>query len=273
MLRVNGIGAGYSDGPDVLTDTSIEVNAGEVVALVGLNGAGKSTVVKVVCGLIPVRRGGVIFLAEDVTYLSADKRARRGLMLVPEGRQLFPAMSVAETLLLGTVPIPRRDRKTKAKDALEKVFDLFPRLADRRDQAAGTLSGGEQQMLAIARALMSSPKLLVLDEPSLGLAPQLVDQIFTVLTNLNQDGLSILLIEQNATIALDVSSRAYELSLGRASASMASCQVRASGITSPIAGIPAEHSSLGADDAVTGRRPALPIYSGVPGMSSGGVST
>ena len=193
MLRVKGAHAGYGDGPNVLTDISIEVNAGEIVALVGLNGAGKSTLVKVVEGLIPIRDGEVTFLEEDITHSKADERVRRGLALVPEGRQLFPSMTVAETLRLGTVPIPRKDRKRKATDAYEKVFSLFPRLADRRTQSAGTLSGGEQQMLAIARALMSSPRLLVLDEPSLGLAPQLVDQIFTVLRDLNHSGLAILL--------------------------------------------------------------------------------
>jgi branched-chain amino acid transport system ATP-binding protein len=226
MLKGEACSAGYGDGPNVINDVSLEVNAGEVVALVGLNGAGKSSLVKLIGGLIPTRQGSVKFLEDDITNLKSHERVRRGLALVPEGRQLFPAMTVAETLRLGTVPIFRQDRKRKALEAYEKVFSLFPRLADRRDQSAGTLSGGEQQMLSIARALMSSPRLLVLDEPSLGLAPQLVDQIFTVLQGLNHSGLAILLIEQNATIALNVSSRAYELDLGRVSSSISSSEMR-----------------------------------------------
>ncbi|WP_199183326.1 ABC transporter ATP-binding protein [Cryobacterium sp. Y82] len=273
MLKVDGAHAGYGEGPDVLGDVSIEVNAGEVVALVGLNGAGKSTVVKIVGGLLPTRQGTVTFLDNDITQLKADERVRRGLALVPEGRQLFSSMTVAETLRLGTVPLLRADRKRQAAGAYEKVFSLFPRLADRRAQSAGTLSGGEQQMLAIARALMSSPRLLVLDEPSLGLAPQLVDQIFTVLRGLNNNGLAILLIEQNATIALEVSSRAYELTLGRASASIASSEMRASGVMPQIAAandsVSSEMSAPVPGDASI-RRPGLPEYSGVPSLVRGG---
>lgn len=266
MLRVDDVHAGYSDGPDVLTKVSIDVAAGESVALVGLNGAGKSTIVKIVGGLIPTRAGRVTFLEEDVTKFTADERARRGLMLVPEGRQLFAPLTVAETLRLGTVPIARGERARKSKEAYDKVFSLFPRLADRRDQAAGTLSGGEQQMLAIGRALMSSPKLLVLDEPSLGLAPQLVEQIFAVLSDLNKAGLAILLIEQNAAIALEATNRAYVLDLGRASDSVTSSELRASGAMTDISGAPREQR--GKVDHVP--RPPLPEYSGVPASARGG---
>jgi branched-chain amino acid transport system ATP-binding protein len=278
VLKVNAAHAGYRDGPDVLNDVTIEVNAGEIVALVGLNGAGKSTLVKVVGGLLPIKQGIVTFAEEDITNMKADERVRRGLALVPEGRQLFPSMTVAETLRLGTVPIPRKDRKRKAGDAYDKVFTLFPRLADRRNQSAGTLSGGEQQMLAIARALMSSPRLLVLDEPSLGLAPQLVDQIFTVLRGLNHAGLAILLIEQNATIALDASSRAYELTLGQASASIASSEMSASSVMRGVAALnDFEGNEAGAaitetetTTAASRDRPGLPVYSGVPLIARGG---
>ena len=229
MLEVHELTCGYHDGPDVLKGVGIEVGRGEVVALVGLNGAGKSTLVKAACGLIPARRGRVSFADEDVTSTSCDARARRGLMLVPEGRELFATMSVAETLLLGTNPIPRRGRARRSREAHDKVFSLFPVLAERRAQQAGTLSGGEQQMLAIARALMSSPALLVLDEPSLGLAPRMVESIFKVLRELNEAGLSILLVEQNASIALDVSQRAYLLELGRVVSSGASRDMLAAG--------------------------------------------
>ncbi|PJJ55611.1 ABC transporter ATP-binding protein [Compostimonas suwonensis] len=215
MLEVTDVRCGYPGGPDVLDDISITVAAGEIVSLVGLNGAGKSTLVKAISGMLPLRGGSVVFRDDDVSQLSCDARVRRGLMLVPEGRELFPSMSVAETLRLGTYPIPRPKRSALAGPALERVFDLFPVLAERRKQAAGTLSGGEQQMLAIARALMSSPAMLVLDEPSLGLAPRLIETIFLVLQELNREGLTILLVEQNATIALDVSDRAYMLELGR----------------------------------------------------------
>jgi branched-chain amino acid transport system ATP-binding protein len=267
MLKVDDVHAGYSDGPDVLTKVSIEVVAGESVALVGLNGAGKSTIVKVVGGLIPTRGGRVTFLEEDVTKFTADERARRGLMLVPEGRQLFAPLTVAETLRLGMVPIARSERARKSKDAYEKVFALFPRLADRRGQAAGTLSGGEQQMLAIGRALMSSPKLLVLDEPSLGLAPQLVEQIFTVLRDLNQAGLAILLIEQNAAIALEATNRAYVLELGRASGSVASSELSRSGALSDISGT---RRNPGIEAELV-QRPPLPEYSGVPASGRSGL--
>lgn len=263
MLQVKNARAGYADGPDVLKKVSIEVSQGEIVALVGLNGAGKSTLVKLVGGLLATRGGDSTFLGEDITHMSADGRARRGLMLVPEGRQLFPSMTVAETLMLGTVPIVRSKRKQMAKEAYDKVFELFPALADRRARTAGTLSGGEQQMLAIARALMSSPKLLVLDEPSLGLAPQLVDQIFAVLESLNRDGLSILLVEQNATIALGVSSRAYVLEFGRVSRSAPSGELSTSDVMSHLGSTGMQTTEAGSEDINLEGRPGLPAYSGV----------
>jgi ABC-type branched-subunit amino acid transport system ATPase component len=230
VLEVHDLTCGYHDGPDVLQGVSVEVGRGEVVALVGLNGAGKSTLVKAACGLIATRRGSVRFADEDVTSASCDARARKGLMLVPEGRELFATMSVAENLLLGMNPIPRRDRARRGNEAYERVFGLFPVLAQRKAQQAGTLSGGEQQMLAIGRALMSSPDLLVLDEPSLGLAPRMVESIFSVLRELNRSGLSILLVEQNAAIALDASHRSYLLELGRVVSSGASRDMLESGV-------------------------------------------
>ncbi|MCZ7436447.1 ABC transporter ATP-binding protein [Micromonospora sp. WMMC241] len=191
---------------------SLTVDEGEIVALIGANGAGKSTTMRAISGIRPVATGSIRFAGEDITKLRADLRVRRGLCQAPEGRGIFPGMTVLENLDMGAYT--RRDKAGIAQD-LARVLDLFPRLAERRKQAGGTLSGGEQQMLAVGRALMSRPKLLLLDEPSMGLAPMLIQQIFTIITEINQQGTTVLLVEQNAQQALARAHRAYVLETGR----------------------------------------------------------
>lgn len=214
MLDTSGLRAGYGKGPDVLIDADLHVDAGEIVAMVGLNGAGKSTIARTIAGLLPARSGTVRFDGEDVTKLSTDERARRGLLLVPEGRELCTTMSVEENLTLGTVPLQRSERRRRGAENLELVFGLFPILKQKARQSAGSLSGGQQQMVAVGRALMGSPRLLILDEPSLGLAPLLVREIFEVVSELNAQGLSVLVAEQNAALAISHSNRAYHIELG-----------------------------------------------------------
>ncbi|MEV1287566.1 ABC transporter ATP-binding protein [Micromonospora sp. NPDC049679] len=191
---------------------SLTVNEGEVVALIGANGAGKSTTMRAISGIRPIAGGSIRFEGEDISKLRADLRVRRGLCQAPEGRGIFPGMTVLENLDMGAYT--RRDRAGIAAD-LDRVLELFPRLAERRKQAGGTLSGGEQQMLAVGRALMSRPKLLLLDEPSMGLAPMLIQQIFSIITEINQQGTTVLLVEQNAQQALSRAHRAYVLETGR----------------------------------------------------------
>jgi branched-chain amino acid transport system ATP-binding protein len=191
---------------------SLHVDAGEVVALIGANGAGKSTTMRAISGIRPVASGRIHFDGEDITRLRADLRVVRGLCQAPEGRGIFPGMSVLENLEMGAYT--RKDRSGIGTD-LDRVFGLFPRLAERRKQVGGTLSGGEQQMLAVGRALMAQPKLLLLDEPSMGLAPMLIQQIFDIITEINQQGTTVLLVEQNAQQALTRAHRAYVLETGR----------------------------------------------------------
>ncbi|MBM7078131.1 MULTISPECIES: ABC transporter ATP-binding protein [Micromonospora] len=191
---------------------SLTVGEGEIVALIGANGAGKSTTMRAVSGIRPIASGAIRFEGEDISKLRADLRVRRGLCQAPEGRGIFPGMTVLENLDMGAYT--RRDRAGIAQD-LNRVLELFPRLAERRKQAGGTLSGGEQQMLAVGRALMSRPKLLLLDEPSMGLAPMLIQQIFSIITEINEQGTTILLVEQNAQQALARAHRAYVLETGR----------------------------------------------------------
>ncbi len=191
---------------------SLQVGEGEIVALIGANGAGKSTTMRAVSGLRPIASGSIRFDGQDITNLRADLRVIRGISQAPEGRGIFPGMTVQENLDMGAYT--RRDRVGIQGD-LKRVFELFPRLAERRKQAGGTLSGGEQQMLAVGRALMSRPKLLLLDEPSMGLAPMLIQQIFSIITEINQQGTTILLVEQNAQQALSRAHRAYVLETGR----------------------------------------------------------
>ena len=188
---------------------SFEVNEGEVVALIGANGAGKSTILKTVSGLMHPRSGSIHFMDKDISRMDAHRLVHQGLAHVPEGRRIFLQMSVQENLEMGAF-----SQKGVSKEDLEKMFTLFPRLKERRKQIAGTLSGGEQQMLAMSRALMSHPKLLMLDEPSMGLAPILVDQIFDIIKELHSAGTTILLVEQNASKALQIADRAYVLETG-----------------------------------------------------------
>lgn len=191
---------------------SLQVDEGEIVALIGANGAGKSTTMRAISGLRPIASGSIRFNDEDITKLRADIRVVRGICQAPEGRGIFPGMSVVENLEMGAYT--RRDNAAIRSD-MERVFTLFPRLAERRKQAGGTLSGGEQQMLAVGRALMSRPKLMLLDEPSMGLAPMLIQQIFSIITEINQQGTTILLVEQNAQQALTRAHRGYVLETGR----------------------------------------------------------
>jgi branched-chain amino acid transport system ATP-binding protein len=194
-----------------LRGVSLLVNEGEIVPLIGANGAGKSTTVRAIAGLVRPSQGSVLFEGQDLGRLSAEDIVRRGVALAPEGRHIFPRMSVHENLVMGAYV--RRDKPAIAED-MARVFELFPRLRERQGQTGGTLSGGEQQMLAIGRALMARPRLLLLDEPSLGLAPVLTETIFEVLGEINRQGTSILLIEQNALMALKLANRGYVLETG-----------------------------------------------------------
>jgi branched-chain amino acid transport system ATP-binding protein len=191
---------------------SLTVDEGEIVALIGANGAGKSTTMRAISGIRPVSAGRIRFAGQDITKLRADLRVVRGISQSPEGRGIFPGMTVMENLEMGAYT--RRDKAAIASDQ-DRVFELFPRLLERRRQPGGTLSGGEQQMLAVGRAMMSRPKLLLLDEPSMGLAPMLIQQIFSIITEINQQGTTVLLVEQNAQQALSRAHRAYVLETGR----------------------------------------------------------
>jgi len=194
-----------------LKGISFEVNEGEIVTLIGANGAGKTTTMQSIIGLIPSRHGSVIFDGQDITKTPCHKIVRGGLTQVPEGRRIFQELTVYENLLMGG--FSQKDQSVLKKD-MEAIYERFPRLAERKGQIAGTLSGGEQQMLAIGRAMMSRPKLLLLDEPSMGLSPILVDQVFDIIKQLRDDGTTILLVEQNAGKSLAISDRAYVLELG-----------------------------------------------------------
>ena len=193
---------------------SFGVDDGQIVTLIGANGAGKSTTMKTISGVRPVASGGVWFEGVDITKVPAFKRVEMGICQAPEGRGIFPGMTVVENLEMGCYA--RKDRKSAAKrDDLDRVMTLFPRLQERKSQAGGTLSGGEQQMLAIGRALMSRPRVLLLDEPSMGLAPMLIAQIFKIIGEINAQGTTVLLVEQNASQALRLAERAYVLETGR----------------------------------------------------------
>ena len=194
-----------------LKGISFEVNEGEIVSLIGANGAGKTTMMQSVVGIIPKRNGSVYFNGQDITKTPCHKIVQLGMTQVPEGRRIFQELSVYENLMMGAYTVKNQQQ---FKADLESIYERFPRLAERRNQVAGTLSGGEQQMLAMSRALMIRPKLLMLDEPSMGLAPILVDQVFSIIKELNQSGTTILLVEQNANKALEISDRAYVLETG-----------------------------------------------------------
>ncbi len=210
MIELKDVVAGYGSG-DVLKGISINVDAGEVVAIVGANGAGKTTTMRVITGLLRARSGSVRFQGKPIERMRAFQIAQIGIALVPEGRRIFLGMTVEENLELGA--LKGRLMRTRPLD-LRVVYDLFPRLAERRRQVAGSLSGGEQQMLALGRGLLSRPRLLLLDEPSLGLAPLVVRQIFQVITRIHEEGTTILLVEQNVNLALQTASRAYVLQTG-----------------------------------------------------------
>lgn len=210
MLRINGIDVFYGD-MQALRDASIEVEAGEVVSVIGSNGAGKSTLLRTISAILRPRKGSIEFEGQDITRSKSSRIVEQGISHVPEGRQIFPTMTVLENLEMGA-----QSRRTKAvrDESLVKIFNLFPRLKERLDQKAGTLSGGEQQMLAMGRGLMSLPKLMMLDEPSLGLAPLLVSKIFEIIEEINSQGTAILLIEQNVYHSLKISNRSYVLENG-----------------------------------------------------------
>jgi branched-chain amino acid transport system ATP-binding protein len=209
LLEVSDIRTFYGNIA-ALKGVSLEVNEGEIVTLIGSNGAGKSTTLRSIAGLTPPREGSIRFDGEEIGETPPQEVVRKGVALAPEGRHIFPRMTVRENLELGAYL--RRDERIT--DDLDRVYDLFPRLKEREKQTAGTMSGGEQQMLAIGRALMADPKLLLLDEPSMGLAPILVERIYETIEQINRQGTTILLVEQNANYALEVSSRGYVLETG-----------------------------------------------------------
>ena len=210
LLALDHVAISYG-GIRAVKGIDVDVGRGELVCLIGANGAGKTTTLKGICGLLPLEHGRVIFDGDDVTGRNAFRLVRQGLAMVPEGRGMFGALTVDENLAMGAYA--RNDRAAIRHD-IERVYGLFPRLKERRRQTAGTMSGGEQQMLAIGRAMMSRPRLLLLDEPSMGLAPLMVQKVFETILSVAQEGVTILLVEQNAKLALDVSDRGYVMESG-----------------------------------------------------------
>jgi len=212
MLKLKNVQTFYGN-IQALKDVTIEISEGEIITLIGANGAGKTTTLMAVCGIVPPRFGEIFFMGEPITGMEPDRIVSLGICQVPEGRRIFPYLSVAENLDMGAF---LRNDKSEIKRDMEYIFDLFPILAERRHQAGGTLSGGEQQMLAISRALMAKPKLLLLDEPSLGLAPLIVKKIFEIISKINaENNTTIFLVEQNANLALKVAARGYVMENGR----------------------------------------------------------
>ncbi|HHV78477.1 MAG TPA: ABC transporter ATP-binding protein [Firmicutes bacterium] len=211
LLELKNVVSGYGS-IRALKDVSATVDPGEAVAIIGSNGAGKSTMLKTVCGLVRPFQGQIVFNGKDITGWEAERVAAAGIALVPEGRRVFPRMTVLENLLLGAYT--RTDRAAISED-LDKMYDLFPKLYELKARMAGSLSGGEQQMLAFARALMSKPRLLLLDEPSMGLAPIIVSQIYNTIATIRKAGVTIVLVEQNAKLALSAVDRAYVMETGR----------------------------------------------------------
>jgi len=211
LIRSEGLELAYGEVA-VCRALSLEINEGEIVALIGANGAGKSTTLRAIAGQLRPRAGAITFQGRDVTALPSHERARLGIALVPEGRRIFPFLTVRENLEVGG--FKSRSESAKVRRMIEGIFEMFPRLRERTSQNAGTLSGGEQQMLALGRAMMSEPKLLCLDEPSLGLAPLVVRDIFRNIRAINANGMSVLLVEQNARYAFETASRGYVLQTG-----------------------------------------------------------
>jgi len=230
FLDVRNLRCGYSAG-DVIHDVSLAVGRGEIVCLIGPNGAGKSTIIKAITGQIKVRSGAIYFNERDLSRRSIAKRVEDGIALVPEGRGMLATISVLENLLMGGYS---RRRETWLLSQLETVFSIFPILSERRLQFAGTLSGGEQQMLVIGRAIMSRPTLLILDEPSFGIAPKVVATIFETIVKLRSAGFTVLLVEQNASMALEISQRGYVLESGRCVLSGDTADLRASRLVQDI---------------------------------------
>ena len=211
MLEINDLSVNYG-GIKALQQVSLRVEKGEIVTLIGANGAGKTTTLKTISRLLTAKTGRIIYQGQDITHLPPHEIVKRGIAHSPEGRRILARQTVLTNLQLGAYT---RSDRLGVKSDIEEQLQLFPRLSERREQLAGTLSGGEQQMLAIARALMSRPKLLLLDEPSLGLAPQIVREIFSIIRKLNESGVTILLVEQNANLALETANRGYVLAAGR----------------------------------------------------------
>jgi len=226
LLEISGLRAGYEESV-VLEDVSLSIGSGEVVTLLGANGAGKTTTMRAITGLIAPSGGTIVFDGQDLLRARPERRVDLGIALCPEGRQVFPNMSVAENLLLGSFC---RHARARRAEMLEQVYHLFPRLTERREQKAGLMSGGEQQMLAIGRALMACPRLLLLDEPSLGLSPKMVQLVFGSIVTIAEAGMSILIVEQNAQAAFGVARRGYVLAQGRIAASGTIAELARSGL-------------------------------------------
>jgi branched-chain amino acid transport system ATP-binding protein len=224
MLNVNGIDVFYGN-IQALKGVSLEINEGEIVTLIGANGAGKSTLLKTLSGLLKPKSGSIEYLGNSISGKAPQSIVKVGISHVPEGRRVFANMSVEENLELGAYL--RKDKAGIRKD-IQSVYELFPRLQERRKQLSGTLSGGEQQMLAMGRAIMAKPKLLLLDEPSMGLAPLMVKTIFQIIEKINEDGTTVLLVEQNANMALSIADRAYVIETGRVEISGTAAELQAS---------------------------------------------